>query len=146
MYIRFCIFTREEDFSPKVRNFVCFHPQDQTKKYLLPGPRRTLAKDHFRGHTPKSVSVPNLDYFLDIHVNTSLVQIHTIVEENIFDTSNVFNTTDRAFTLDVLSGRVSRDYVCDIKKRQAFPNCETLSNLFGYFKTIEKRPDGCLYR
>ncbi len=37
--------------------------------------------------------------------------------------------------LDVLSGRPSHDYTCVIKKGQTFPNCETLSNLFGYFKT-----------
>jgi hypothetical protein len=52
------------------------------------------------------------------------------------DMTNVFNTTDRGLTLDVLSGRPSHDYVCVITKGQTFPNCETLSNLFGYFKTI----------
>jgi hypothetical protein len=35
------------------------------------------------------------------------------------DISNVFNTTDRALTLDVLSGRVSRDYACGLKKGRA---------------------------
>jgi hypothetical protein len=52
------------------------------------------------------------------------------------DISNGFNTTDRALTLDVLSGRSSREYVCGIRKGQAIPNCETPSNLFDYFKSI----------
>ena len=52
------------------------------------------------------------------------------------DISNVFNTTDRALTLDVLSGRSSREYGCGIRKGQDIPNCETLSNLFGYFKAM----------
>ncbi len=47
------------------------------------------------------------------------------------DISNVFNTTCRALTLDltldVLSGRVSRDYACGLKKGQATPTCEHLS-------------------
>jgi hypothetical protein len=50
--------------------------------------------------------------------------------------SNAFNTTDRALTLDIFSGRASRDYACGIKKGQALPNCETLSTLFGYFKAM----------
>jgi hypothetical protein len=36
------------------------------------------------------------------------------------DISNAFNTTDRVFTLDVLSGRVSRDYSCGLKKDNLF--------------------------
>ena len=36
------------------------------------------------------------------------------------DISNVFNTTDRVFTLDVLSGRSSHDYVCGIKQGKSF--------------------------
>jgi hypothetical protein len=52
------------------------------------------------------------------------------------DISNAFNTTDHALTLDVLSGRASREYTCGIKKGQAIHNCETLSNLFGYFKAM----------
>jgi hypothetical protein len=52
------------------------------------------------------------------------------------DISNAFNTTDRALTLDVLSGSASRDYACGIKKGQAIPNCETLTNLFGFFKAM----------
>jgi hypothetical protein len=31
------------------------------------------------------------------------------------DVSNAFNTTDRAFTLDMISGRASRDYTCGFK-------------------------------
>ena len=31
------------------------------------------------------------------------------------DISNAFNTTNRALTLDVISGRASRDYACDFK-------------------------------
>ena len=52
------------------------------------------------------------------------------------DISNAFNTTCRARTLDVLSGRASRDYACGLKKGQAVPTCENLSNLFGYFKAM----------
>jgi hypothetical protein len=49
------------------------------------------------------------------------------------DISNSFNTTCRVLTLDVLSGRVSRDYACGLKEGQTMPTCENLSNLFGYF-------------
>jgi len=52
------------------------------------------------------------------------------------DISNAFNTSCRARTLDVLSGRASRDYACGLKKGQAIPTCENLSNLFGYFKAM----------
>jgi hypothetical protein len=52
------------------------------------------------------------------------------------DISNAFNTSCRARTLDVLSGRASRDYACGLKKGQAVPTCENLSNLFGYFKAM----------
>ncbi len=40
------------------------------------------------------------------------------------DISNAFNTTCRALTLDVLSGRASRDYVCGLKRGYAIPTCE----------------------
>ncbi len=50
------------------------------------------------------------------------------------DISNAFNTTCRALTLDVLSGRASRDYACGPKCGDAIPTRENLSNLFGYFK------------
>ena len=52
------------------------------------------------------------------------------------DVSNAFNTTCRARTLDVLSGRASRDYACGLEKGQTIPTCEPLSNLFGYFKAM----------
>jgi hypothetical protein len=32
------------------------------------------------------------------------------------DVSNAFNTTDRVFTLDMISGRASRDYACGFKR------------------------------
>ena len=49
---------------------------------------------------------------------------------------SVFNTTCRVLTLDVLSGHVSRDYTCDLKKGDDIPTCENLSDLFGYFKVM----------
>ena len=52
------------------------------------------------------------------------------------DISNCFNSTCRALTLDVLSGRASHDYACGLKKGDAIPTCENLSNLFGYFKAM----------
>jgi hypothetical protein len=44
--------------------------------------------------------------------------------------TNVFNSTCRVLTLDVLSGRPSRDYACGLNKEQALPTGENLSNLF----------------
>ncbi len=52
------------------------------------------------------------------------------------DVGNVFNSTDRDLTLDVLSGHASRDYVCGLEIGDVIPTCDNLSNLFGYFKTI----------
>ncbi len=52
------------------------------------------------------------------------------------DVSNKFNTTDRDLTLDMISGRVSRDYTCGLKGGDVIPTVNTLSNLFGYFKVI----------
>ncbi len=52
------------------------------------------------------------------------------------DVANAFNSTYRGLTLDVLNGRVSRDYVCGLKKGDVIPTCDTLSNLFGYFKDM----------
>jgi hypothetical protein len=52
------------------------------------------------------------------------------------DVSNAFNTTDRALTLDMISGRASRDYACGIKEGDVIPTSNTLFNLFGYFKTM----------
>jgi hypothetical protein len=52
------------------------------------------------------------------------------------DVANAFNSTDRGLTLDVLSGRASRDYACGLKRGDVIPTCDNLSNLFGYFKAI----------
>ena len=48
-----------------------------------------------------------------------------------------FNTTDRALTLDMISGRASRDYACDLKGGDVIPTVNTLSNPFGYFKAMD---------
>ena len=50
--------------------------------------------------------------------------------------SNAFNSLCRALTVDVLSGRVSRDYTCDIKQGNTIITSETLSNMFGYFQSM----------
>ena len=52
------------------------------------------------------------------------------------DVANAFNSTNRGLTLDVLNGRASRDYACGLKKGDVIPTCDSLSNLFGYFKAI----------
>ena len=52
------------------------------------------------------------------------------------DISNAFNSTCRALTLDIISGRASRDYACDIKKGETIATRETLSNMSGYFKDM----------
>jgi hypothetical protein len=52
------------------------------------------------------------------------------------DVSNAFNATDRALTLDMISGRASRDYACGIKEGDVIPTVNTLSNMFGYFKAM----------
>jgi len=52
------------------------------------------------------------------------------------DVSNAFNTTDRALTLDVISGRASRDYACGIKEGDVIDTVDSLTNLFGYFKAM----------
>jgi hypothetical protein len=52
------------------------------------------------------------------------------------DISNALNTTCRSLTLDVLSGRASRDYACGLKEGQAVPTCDNLTNLFGNFKAM----------
>jgi hypothetical protein len=65
------------------------------------------------------------------------------------DISNVFNTTCRVLTLDVLRGCVSRDYSCGLQKGEVIPTCENLSNLslnlFGYFKSIRSWLDKLRY-
>jgi hypothetical protein len=52
------------------------------------------------------------------------------------DVSNAFNTTDRALTLDMISGRASGDYACGIKKGDVIGTVDSVTNLFGYFKTM----------
>ena len=52
------------------------------------------------------------------------------------DVANAFNSTNRGLTPDVLNGRDSRDYTCGLKKGDVVPTCDTLSNLFGYFKAM----------
>jgi hypothetical protein len=52
------------------------------------------------------------------------------------DVSNAFNTTDRALTLDMISGRASWDYACGISEGDVIPTVNTVSNLFGYFKAM----------
>ena len=51
------------------------------------------------------------------------------------DISNSFNSS-RDLTLDILSGRSSRDYPCGLKRGDNIPTCDNLTDLFGYFKTI----------
>jgi hypothetical protein len=48
----------------------------------------------------------------------------------------MLNTTDRALTLDMISGRVSRDYACGIKQGDVIGTVDSLTNLFVYFKSI----------
>ncbi len=50
------------------------------------------------------------------------------------DVSNAFNTTDRAFTIDMISGRASRDYAGSFKRGDVIPTVDTLTNSFSYFK------------
>jgi hypothetical protein len=52
------------------------------------------------------------------------------------DISNVFNSTCRTLTLDILNGRASHDYACGFQRDEAIPTGDTLSNLFGYFKAM----------
>ena len=52
------------------------------------------------------------------------------------DVSNVFNTTDRDLTVDMISGRVSHDYTCGLKRGDVIPTVDTLTNLFDYFKVM----------
>ena len=71
-----------------------------------------------------------LSIFYDNLDTTDLNDPEVIIK---IDISNAFNSTCRALTLDIISGRVSRDYACGIKKRDAISTIETLSNMFGYF-------------
>ena len=48
------------------------------------------------------------------------------------DLSQAFQTTCRALTLDVFSGKATRDYACGFRKGDNIPTPPSLSNLFGY--------------
>ena len=52
------------------------------------------------------------------------------------DVSNAFNTTDHTLTLDMISGRASRDYACGIKEGDVIGTVDSLTTLFGYFKAM----------
>jgi hypothetical protein len=52
------------------------------------------------------------------------------------DVSIVFNSTDRPFTLDCISGRDSREYTCGLKQGDVIGTVDSLTNLFGYFKVM----------
>jgi hypothetical protein len=52
------------------------------------------------------------------------------------DVSNAFNSTDRPFTLDCISGRASRDYACGLKQDDVIGTVDSLTNLFGYLKAM----------
>jgi hypothetical protein len=57
------------------------------------------------------------------------------------DVANAFNSTNRGLTLDVLSGRASRDYACGLKKGDVIPTCD---NYLTYSATL--RPCGRVRR
>ena len=71
-----------------------------------------------------------LSVFYD-SLDTSDPNDHEVIIK--IDRSNAFNTICRALTLDVLSGRASRDYACGLKRGDAIPTPESISVLFGYF-------------
>ena len=73
-----------------------------------------------------------LSTFYDSLDTTDLNDPEVIIK---IDISNVINSTWLTLTLDIISGRASRDYDCGIKKGQDIATSETLSNMFGYFKT-----------
>jgi hypothetical protein len=76
-----------------------------------------------------------LSVFYDI-LDTSDPNDPEVIIKPMIGISNSFNTTCRALTLDVLSGRASGDYACGLERGAAIPTCENLSNLFGYFKAM----------
>jgi hypothetical protein len=51
------------------------------------------------------------------------------------DISNAFNTTDRALTLDVLSGHASRYYACGLKKGKLSHPARTLRTCLAILKS-----------
>jgi hypothetical protein len=67
----------------------------------------------------------------------SKLQLFEMVSRIIkIDVSNTINTTERVFTLDMISGRVSRDYSCGFKRGDVIPTVDTPTNLFDYFKDM----------
>jgi hypothetical protein len=74
-----------------------------------------------------------LSTFYDSLDTTDLNDPEVIIK---IEVSNSFNSTCRALTLDILSGRASRDYACGLKRGDAIATSETLSNMFGYFKAM----------
>jgi hypothetical protein len=49
------------------------------------------------------------------------------------DVSNAFNSTDRPFTLDCISGRASRDYACGFKQGDVIGTVDSLTNFIWLF-------------
>ncbi len=74
-----------------------------------------------------------LSTFYDSPDTTDLNDPEVIIK---IDISNAFNSTCRDLTLDIISGRSSRDYACVIKKGDVMDTSETLCNMFGYFKAV----------
>ncbi len=63
-----------------------------------------------------------LSIFYDSLDTTDLNDPEVIMK---IDVSNSFNSTCRVLTLDILSGRASRDYTCDLKRGDTIANNET---------------------
>jgi hypothetical protein len=74
-----------------------------------------------------------LSIFYDSLDTTDLNDPDVIIK---IDISNAFNSTCRALTLNILSGRDSRDYVCGFMRGHTIATSETLFNMFGYFKSM----------
>ncbi len=74
-----------------------------------------------------------LSIFYDSLDTTDLHDPEVIIK---IDISNSFNSTCRVLTLDILTGRYSRDYACGLKQGDTIVTSETLSNMFGYFKIM----------
>ncbi len=74
-----------------------------------------------------------LSTFFDSLDTTDLNDPEVIIK---IDISNAFNSTCRSLTLDIISGRASRDYACGIKKGDVIATTDTLSNMFGFFKAM----------
>ena len=52
------------------------------------------------------------------------------------DVCNAFNSSDRAFSLDCINGRASRDYICGLNRDDVIGTVDSLTNSFGYFKAM----------